>query len=97
MFIVYGLYLIGYIMFFFGLFGAIGGAITGLSNGDASLMSGALGMGSIGPHPHRGGPHHEHRVHVPAVQPGWRTLRLNHTIETTRAAMDRRPPHGKDK
>ena len=48
MFIVYGLYLIGYIMFFFGLFGAIGGAITGLSNGDASLMSGALGMGSIG-------------------------------------------------
>ena len=48
MFIVYGLYLIGYIMFFFGLFGAIGGAITGLSNGDASLLSGALGMGSIG-------------------------------------------------
>ena len=33
---------------FFGLFGAIGGAITGLSNGDASLLSGALGMGSIG-------------------------------------------------
>lgn len=48
MFIVYGLYLIGYIMFFFGLFGAIGGAVTGLSNGDASLLSGALGMGSIG-------------------------------------------------
>ena len=48
MFIVYGLYLIGYIMFIFDLFGAIGGAITGLSNGDASLLSGALGMGSIG-------------------------------------------------
>ena len=32
----------------YGLFGAIGGAITGLSNGDASLLSGALGMGSIG-------------------------------------------------
>lgn len=48
MFIVYGLYLIGYLLLFFGLFGAIGGAVSGLSNGDASLLGGALGMGSIG-------------------------------------------------
>ena len=48
MFIVYGLYLIGYLLLFFGLFGAIGGAVTGLSNGDASLLGGALGMGAIG-------------------------------------------------
>lgn len=48
LFIVYGLYLIGYLLLFFGLFGAIGGAVTGLSSGDASLLGGALGMGAIG-------------------------------------------------
>ena len=48
MFIVFGLYLIAYILLIFGLVGTIGGAITG-STGvtDWTLMGGGIGMSIV--------------------------------------------------
>lgn len=48
LFIVYGLYFVGFLLFFVGLLGTVGGAVYSLSSGDASLLGGGLGIGVVG-------------------------------------------------